>query len=94
VLVGSKGTIVIKVEAVVVWLRPCTVAFEAGSWQIFDGSRAYERLKGGGAGARTADSLGDVCAGAIPSRIAVWPMPTDGESDRSKPVPPRRWRCV
>jgi hypothetical protein len=65
VLVGSKGTIVLKVQAIVVWLSPCTVAFKAGSWQIIDGSGAYERLKGGGAPALTADSIGDVCTGAI-----------------------------
>jgi opacity protein-like surface antigen len=60
VLVGSKGTIVLRVEAVVVWLSPCTVAFEAGNWRIVDGSGSYERLKGGGAPALTPDSVGDV----------------------------------
>lgn len=65
VLVGSRGTIVLEVQAVVVWLSPCTVAFEAGSWRVADGSGAYERLKGGGTPALTADSVGDVCTGAI-----------------------------
>ena len=65
VLVGSRGTIVLKVQAVVVWLSPCTVAFKAGSWQVVDGSGAYERLKGGGTPALTVDSVGDVCTGVI-----------------------------
>jgi opacity protein-like surface antigen len=47
VLVGSKGTIVLRVEAVVVWLSPCTVAFEAGNWRIVDGSGSYERRRAG-----------------------------------------------
>ena len=65
VLVGSRGTIVIRVQAVVVWLSPCTATFKAGSWQIVDGTGAYERLKGGGTPATVPGSFGDICTGAI-----------------------------
>ena len=72
VLLGSKGTIVLRVQARVVWLSPCTVAFEAGSWQVADGTGAYQRLKGGGTPALTADSSGNVCTGAIHVTHAGW----------------------
>jgi hypothetical protein len=65
VLVGSKGTIVLRVQARVVWLGPCTVGFTAGSWHVVDGTGAYESLKGGGTPALTTESVGDVCSGAI-----------------------------
>jgi hypothetical protein len=65
VLVGSQGTIVLRVQAVVVWLDECTATFKAGSWRIVDGTGAYEGLKGGGTPATTPDSFGNVCTGAI-----------------------------
>jgi hypothetical protein len=65
VLVGSKGTIVLRVQGVVVWLSPCTATFKAGSWRIVDGTGAYARLKGGGSPAAVPGSFGDICTGAI-----------------------------
>ena len=50
VLVGSKGTIVFRVQTVVVWIDACTATFKAGSWQIVGGTGAYERLRGADAG--------------------------------------------
>ena len=41
------------------------MTFKAGSWQVVDGSGAYERLRGGGTPGLTGESLGNVCTGAI-----------------------------
>ena len=65
VLVGSRGTIVLRVQTVVVWLSECTATFKAGSWQIVDGTGAYERLTGGGTPATEPGSFGDICTGEI-----------------------------
>jgi hypothetical protein len=65
VLVGSKGTIVLRVQAVAVWIDACSVIFRAGSWSIVGGTGAYERLKGGGAPAATTTSFGNVCTGEV-----------------------------
>lgn len=65
VLVGSKGTIVFRVQTVVVWIDACTATFKAGSWQIVGGTGAYERLKGGGTPGTTSASWGNVCTGEI-----------------------------
>lgn len=65
VLVGSKGTIVLRAQAVAEWLSACTVTFRAGSWQIVEGSGAYARLKGGGAPAVDPGGFGDICTGEV-----------------------------
>jgi hypothetical protein len=65
VLVGSKGTFLLRAQAVAVWLDQCRVTFTAGSWQVVGGTGAYERLKAGGTPAATEDSFGDVCTGAV-----------------------------
>jgi hypothetical protein len=65
VLVGSKGTIVLRAQAVAVWIDACSVIFRAGSWSIVGGTGAYERLKGGGSAATTPTSFGDVCTGEV-----------------------------
>jgi hypothetical protein len=65
VLVGSKGTIILRADAVVVWLDACIATFKAGSWKIIDGTGAYERLKGGGSPATTSNSFGDICTGEV-----------------------------
>lgn len=48
VLTGSQGTIVIAVNAVVVWLSPTLATFRAGAWRIVSGTGAYAGLRGGG----------------------------------------------
>lgn len=65
VLIGEKGTIVLRVRTIVVWLNECTATFKGGSWRIVSGTGAYEHLKGGGAPATEPGSFGDVCTGAI-----------------------------
>ena len=68
VLVGSKGTIVLRAQAVIVWTDSCTVMFEAGSWQFAGGTGAYERLNGGGSPATASDSFGNLCTGEVQVR--------------------------
>src|SRR5215218_10360429 len=65
VLVGSKGTIVLRVDAVTEWIDACTATFRAGAWRVAAGTGAYEELKAGGAPAVEAGSFGDVCTGAV-----------------------------
>ncbi len=65
VLTGSRGTIVLRVRALVEPTDACTLTFKAGSWRIVGGSDAYGSLKGGGKPATEPGSFGNVCTGAI-----------------------------
>jgi len=65
VLVGTKGTLVLNAQGVVVFLTPTTVTFKAGSWEIVDGTGAYERLHAGGTPAGTPDSFADLATDVI-----------------------------
>lgn len=63
VLVGSKGTIVLTAQAVVVFTSPTTIEFHAGHWRFASGTDEYERLKGGGSPAVSASA--DLATGAV-----------------------------
>ena len=47
-LTGDNGTIVLKGQAVVVWISPTVATFAAGQWRIMSGTGAYARLHGHG----------------------------------------------
>jgi hypothetical protein len=65
VLTGASGTIVIRTQALLVFLDACTVTFGAGSWRISDATGAYAGLKGGGTPQGTSTSRANVCTGSI-----------------------------
>jgi hypothetical protein len=65
VLTGSRGTIVLRVRALVEAIDACTLTFKEGSWHVAGGSGDYESLEGGGKPATEAGSFGNVCTGAI-----------------------------
>ena len=65
VLVGSDGTIVLALRAVVVPVSECVVTFGAGSWTIAGGTGAYASLGGGGQPIAEPGGFGNVCTGAI-----------------------------
>jgi hypothetical protein len=62
-LTGSKGTIVLAAEAVMVFTSPTVAVFQAGQWRFVSGSGAYETLQGEGAPA--AGGFVDLAAGTI-----------------------------
>jgi hypothetical protein len=65
VLVGSVGTIVLKVHARVVQLSPTRDAFVRGKWAVDFGTGAYAALRAGGRPAATRDSFADLATGEI-----------------------------
>ena len=65
VLVSAGGTIVIRTQALLVFLDECTVTFGAGSWRISDATGAYAGLRGGGTPQGTSTSRANVCTGSI-----------------------------
>jgi hypothetical protein len=65
VLVSASGTIVIRTQALLVFLDACTVTFGAGSWRISDATGAYAGLNGGGTPQGTSTSRANVCTGSI-----------------------------
>jgi hypothetical protein len=64
-LIGSQGTILLQVQAVVQFVSQCEARFTAGSWRIVGGTGAYAQLKGGGAPAATTASFANVCTGTL-----------------------------
>jgi hypothetical protein len=64
VLVGSQGTIVLDVNAIVVWTSPTTATFRAGAWRVASGTGAYARLHARGSPGAT-DAFADTVGGVI-----------------------------
>lgn len=64
-LVGSKGTITLKTDAVVVPTSPTTIGFQAGHWNVVSGTGAYADLHATGAPAAAGGGSADLSTGAI-----------------------------
>jgi hypothetical protein len=64
-LVGSKGTITLKTDAVVVPTSPTTIRFQAGHWNVVSGTGAYADLHATGAPAAAGGGSADLSTGAI-----------------------------
>ena len=64
-LIGAKGTLHLRAEAVVIWQSPTLVTFKAGNWRITSGTGAYRHLHAGGTPAVTPESFGDLVTGLV-----------------------------
>jgi hypothetical protein len=63
-LVGARGTLVLRVQAVLEWLSPTRVRFAAGHWQIVSGMDSYAGLTGGGS-PLAIDGVADLATGTV-----------------------------
>lgn len=59
-LVGTKGTITLKSEAVVVTTSPSTISFRAGVWAVVSGTGAYADLHAVGTPAAASGASADL----------------------------------
>jgi hypothetical protein len=64
-LIGTKGTITLKSQAVVIPTSPTTISFEGGSWVIISGTGAYSDLHAIGTPAAASGASADLVTGAI-----------------------------
>jgi hypothetical protein len=64
-LVGTKGTITLKTESVVVTTSPTMLSFKAGSWAVVSGTGAYADLHAIGTPAAASGASADLVTGAI-----------------------------
>ena len=64
-LIGTKGTITLKTDAVVVTTSPTTIGFRAGSWAVVSGTGAYADLHAVGTPAAASGASADLVTGAI-----------------------------
>jgi hypothetical protein len=64
-LIGTKGTITLKSQAVVIPTSPTTISFEGGSWVIISGTGAYSDLRAIGTPAAASGASADLVTGAI-----------------------------
>jgi hypothetical protein len=64
-LVSPQGTLAIKVQALFDVAPDGTVTFSKGSWQVVEGTGAYEGLHAGGQPGAAAESFGSLATGQV-----------------------------